>query len=380
MEGNALFEGLSSFLTENNLMNQDMLEDSLNKSEEKKEEPIKKEEEKVEDKSITPEEAEEIFKAEEQEEENGEDKTKVKKEENNEEDEPNTYSLIAQLLKEEGILEAEFKSAEEMVNTFQDVIKSGIESYKEELPDEIKSLIENYEEGVPLDEIVKLKSERIRLENITDDSLEDNIELQKTIYKDYLRNTTKFSEAKIEKEISKLLDLDELFDNSKEAIEELKQIKAEEEKELKQEAVKQKQLAEQNYRKQVNELNNRVKETKEILPGIKLTEKEQKELFKSITTPVETRGDQLYNQVMLVREKDPIGFEMKLNYYIKLGLFDETPKLDKILKSTETKAVSKLEKQLEEVTKKEIIKRNNGSRIDGEKSNTLEALKSLYNK
>jgi hypothetical protein len=375
-EKDELFGGLESFLKTNNLMEQNFLEESLAKEreEEKKEDESKKEVEKEEDKGLTEEEVEEIFKGESDEEEEKTEKKEKENEKENEESSP--YSILSQMLKEEGILESEFNSSEEMIKVFSETIKEGIESYKSELPEEIKNLIDNYEDGVPLDEIIKIKSEQIRLENIDDDKLEESEELQKTLYRNYLKATTKFSDAKIEKEISRLVDLDELLDSSKEAKEALKEIHAEEIEKAKQEALIEKQKRQEEYKEQINFLNDRIKKTSEIIPGIKINEKDQKELFKAITTPVETRGDTLYNQVMVIREKDPIGFEMKLNYYIKMGLFDEVPKFDTILKKNETKAVSKLEKDLEESLKKTFNKNSGSSKSNSsENDDIFEALK-----
>jgi hypothetical protein len=88
------------------------------------------------------------------------------------------------------------------------------------------------------------------------------------------------------------------------------------------------------------------------------------------------RGDSAYTKAMLVREKDPIGFEMKLNYYIKLGLFDETPKVDFLTKKVETKQANKLEKQIEELAQKQMLK--TGTAGKQEKNNIIEAMKNTF--
>jgi hypothetical protein len=384
MEGNELFTGLSEFLKDNNLMNQAVFEE-----EQAKPVSTEKTEEKQEEKTVEKEEESKVPQFTLDELENNKDEEKVSKEsvkeelENNEkseekaEDESNVYSLVAQILKEDGLIDTEFKSSDEMVEVFSSAIKNGIDSYKEELPDAIKELINSYEEGVPFDEILNLKSNQIRLESIDNEQLEENVELQKSLYKNYLRSTTQFSDAKIEKEINRLVDLDELFESSKEAHEHLKELSKEAEQEMIEKAKEEKIEMEKAYQEQLNQLNDKIKKTTEIIPGVKISEKEQKELFKAITTPVETRGDQMLNQVMLVREKDPFAFEMKLNYYIKLGLFDETPKFDKLTKVAETKTLTKLERQLEDEAKKKISKIGS-NRSNNEDTNTLDALKKTF--
>jgi len=377
---NELFSGLTSFLKDSNLMNQEVFEEVISKEAATKvvaEEP--KTEEKTETIGFTLEELEEAEKVE---------TTKIiEKEETAEEpektptegsEEDNVYSVISQMLREDGILDSEFKSSEEMLSAFGEAIKNGIESYKDELPEPVKKLIEGYEEGVPFEDILKIKSEQIRLDSLTDENLEENVELQKALNREYFKATTKFSDAKIEKEIQRLADLDELFDSSVEAKEALKELNKEKEAEKIEEARQNRILQEENYRKEINQLNERVSKTTEIIPGIKISEKEQKELFKAITTPVETRGSELLNQVMLVREKDPIGFEMKLNYYIKLGLFNETPDISKLTKVAETKTVSKLEKQLEDTARKNIAKSSGSSRQTSDDSDILKAASGIF--
>jgi hypothetical protein len=377
---NELFSGLTSFLKDSNLMNQEVFEEVISKEAATKvvaEEP--KTEEKTETIGFTLEELEEAEKVE---------TTKIiEKEETEEEpektptegsEEDNVYSVISQMLREDGILDSEFKSSEEMLSAFGEAIKNGIESYKDELPEPVKKLIEGYEEGVPFEDILKIKSEQIRLDSLTDENLEENVELQKALNREYFKATTKFSDVKIEKEIQRLADLDELFDSSVEAKEALKELNKEKEAEKIEEARQNRIRQEENYRKEINQLNERVSKTTEIIPGIKISEKEQKELFKAITTPVETRGSELLNQVMLVREKDPIGFEMKLNYYIKLGLFNETPDISKLTKVAETKTVSKLEKQLEDTARKNIAKSSGSSRQTSDDSDILKAASGIF--
>ena len=360
---NELFSGLTSFLKDSNGMKQEVFEEVTSKE---AADIIKAEQEKKDEKPVIEFTLEEL--------EKGEETPKV----TTEESEDNVYAIISQMLKEDGILDREFGSPKEMLDAFGDVIKNGIESYKEELPESIKQLIEGYEEGVPFEDILKIKSEQIQLDSISDETLEDNVELQKKLNREYFKATTKFSDAKIEKEIQRLADLDELFDSSLEAKEALKELNKEKEAQKIEEAKQNRLIAEENYRKQINQLNERVNKTTEIIPGIKISEKEQKELFKAITTPVETRGSELLNQVMLVREKDPIGFEMKLNYYIKLGLFNETPDISKLTQTLQTKTVSKLEKQLEETAKKNLNKASGSSRQSSEDSDILKAAGGIF--
>ena len=86
-----------------------------------------------------------------------------------------------------------------------------------------------------------------------------------------------------------------------------------------------------------------------LLVDKKITEKEQKELYQSLTSAVEYRGNQAVTLAMKTRETDPIAFDMKLNYFIKQGLFEG--KFDAVTKKVETAVTKNLEKQLEEAVR-----------------------------
>ena len=180
--------------------------------------------------------------------------------------------------------------------------------------------------------------------------------------------------------ISKSEDLDELEEEAKEALAELKEV---EYKRLESAQLETKRKALENqkaYVESVNKLNNTINEVKEIIPGVKIDDKTKKELFNMITKPAETRDGVSYSEIMLLREKNPLDFELKLNYYAKMGLFDENPKFDVIMKKSETKVLNKLERQLEEDLKSRINKSNASSRSSEDNTDIFDALKTVYKK
>ncbi len=272
-----------------------------------------------------------------------------------------------------------FDNKESLFNYFKSAAENEIKEWKNSLPQEITSIIENYEEGVPFDELLSITSNQIRLDSINDEVLSENLELQKNLVRNFYLNKG-FNESKIEKMISKSLELDELEEEATEALSELKELEAQRLEELRERTKQEQEEQRLAYEQTINDLNTTIKETKEIIPGIKLDDKAKKELFNMITKPASQKDGVNYSQVMLLREKDPIGFEVKLNYYAKLGLFDENPKFDLITKKSETKALNKLEKQLEEDLKSRINKSSANSRESDENSDVLDALKTVFKK
>jgi hypothetical protein len=378
-EKNDLFEGLGSFLVNQDAVSVDSLEKETSKKPE--EEEVEEDKDKPADNgAISLDELEKELSETNIEDED--DSSNLEEDASNPEkskDGSNIYRTLSELLKEEGIVEDTFEDKEALFNYFKSVADNNVKEWVDSLPKEISDLITNYEEGVPFDELLQIKSDQIRLNSITDESLEDNIDLQKNLVRNFYREKG-FTESKIEKMVSKSEDLDELEDEAKEALAELKES---ENKRLESIQVETKRRALENqkaYVESVNKLNSTINEVKEIIPGVKIDEKTKKELFNMITKPAETRDGVSYSEIMLLREKNPLDFELKLNYYAKMGLFDENPKFDVIMKKSETKVLNKLERQLEEDLKNRINKSNSSSRSSEENTDIFDALKTVYKK
>lgn len=376
-ENNDLFEGLGSFLINQDAVSVDSL-DKETKANTKEDEP------KLEDLAVSLEDLEEELASNEEDADTNESDKEEGREDNSDEskDSGNSsiYKTLSELLKEEGIVEETFEDKEALFTYFKTVADNNVQEWKESLPKEIADLINNYEEGVPFDELLQIKSNQIRLDSITEDKLEDNLDLQKNLVKNFYKEKG-FSETKIEKMVSKALEADELEDEAKEALAELKELENKKLENSRLEA-KKKELEEQKaYTESINKLNETINQVKEIIPGVKIDDKTKKELFNMLTKPAETRGETPISQVMLLREKNPLDFELKLNYYAKLGLFDENPKFDVIMKKSETKAVSKLEKQLEEEIKARISKSSSNRKAENpDEDDIYSALKTAFKK
>lgn len=229
-------------------------------------------------------------------------------------------------------------------------IRTGLEmvdDYKAQLPAELKFLADNWEEGVPLNELIDIRSNKIKYSLITEDKLEESVDTQKATHKDYLKRTTRFSEAKIDKEIQRLIDLDELKDESKESLKELKVMDDQAEELLKKETKKQREARVEENAKQIKAYEKYVNSTKEVIPGLKLEKKDQESILKKIIDPV---GIDVYGNpvsyLVNVRNADPQKFDTAVTYLASITTDKEgVPFNDwsKIIKTGETKATKNLE-------------------------------------
>jgi len=283
------------------------------------------------------------------------------------EEKDSPHTPLAATLQEEGLLPSDFNFDDlEKAATVEDkwkVIKSGIDKvfvdalsqeinkYKSQFENEdAKTVLEAIEKGVPIESVKENVNIKLKYKDVTDDIVGENEEIQKKILTDYYKKTTQFSKERIEKEVKNKIDTGVAPEDAVDALKELRSISEKDEKEYIKNAEKQKieyeRQVKENTDKYVKSLDDHIKNMKEILPGIKISEKEQKEVLSLLTTPVKEINGQPVNEIAVKRMSNPISFDAKLAYYIKLGLFDDKVKFDKIQAHADTKAAKNLEKLL----------------------------------
>lgn len=293
------------------------------------------------------------------------------------------FKAFGSTLVEKGVFSEElFKdfdgTIDGLVTAVDREIGYGIESYKESLPDVLKELIDNYEEGVPLDQLISTKSREISFNNITEDKLEEDVNLQKEIVRQYLESTG-LKENKIKKLIETYEDTDDLFSEAKDALGEIKDILKKEQEYIRKEQEQERKLAEQRTKELLNTVETTISKTEEIVPGIKLNEKVRKEIYSSMTQPTGRDADgNPINKVMEIRAKDPIKFEMTLHYLASLGIFEG--KWDKVISTAKTSSVKELEKLIKSNDNK--FSGSGKASIPASKSSAdlLSAIKNKYSK
>lgn len=266
-------------------------------------------------------------------------------------DSPNIYSSFAAALNEKGLLPS-LDSLEDMkidsVDDLATVFKSEIETQvKSTLVDKIgEKGYEALEKGITLAEYQQYEDNVTTLDGITEDTLEEDIELsKKVIYQDYLAQG--LNEARALRLLNKSIDAgdESILEDAKES---LVSLRASEDKRLEQltasrEAAKQAEIEEQE--KIDNDLKSAIYNTPEIIKGIKVNKTIQDKVYKSINTIVgKSPSGIMENQLMKDRRENPVDFDSKLYYLYELtkGFKD----FSKLVSKSESKAVNKLEKAL----------------------------------
>lgn len=252
------------------------------------------------------------------------------------------FTPYAKLLKEEGVLPnlnmEEFDGTADGLKTAMiNEIVGAVEMYKETLPDRVKDLINNYEEGVPLEQLLKLDKEELQVLSLDEDKIKEDISLQKETVRNYLKKTSKFSDKKIDNQIQYYEDSGELEEEALNAATELKDLlKTEKEQAVEQAKQKEKMMQDQ-ARQDLANLNKKIQDATEIIPGLKLNDKVKSELIKSMTVPAgKDKNGNPVNRIVAARMENPVDFEIKLHYLFEItkGFSDFSKLVEKGKKDT----------------------------------------------
>jgi hypothetical protein len=254
--------------------------------------------------------------------------------------------------------EAILKINEHIQGQIDESIKEGIEDYKTTLGEKARSFVESLESGIPFEDLADNYTLEERYANISTKKLEDNVELQEQVYFDLLA-LKGFSDEKIKKMVALAKEKEILLGEATDGLGEIQTTIEKERKQLKKNADDAKKERETKNDQVKAAIQKTISETKEIFSGIEITEAEKKDLVKMMTTPVNfvnKEGKKIpMSEAMALRAKNPIAYELRLNYLIKNGFFDEKPKkgaFDVFTKKVETSATRKLAEVLDKTEKR----------------------------
>ena len=187
-------------------------------------------------------------------------------------------------------------------------------------------------------------------DNLSEKDLKEDDTLQKNVYYEYLKSKN-FSDAEIREQIEDADAIGKLEDKALKAVPYLREraagiIKQEDQKKQAEEAQWTKRR-EENY----NNLMSSIDKKDEFIDGLKLNKVSKEKLKANITQPIYTDDKgKGYTSLMYKQMRNPTSFEMLVNYYDSIGLFDIDkggnfkPNISKLQKIAKTRAVSELDK------------------------------------
>jgi len=225
--------------------------------------------------------------------------------------------------------------------------------YKNSLNERQKEYINLLELGVPQEQIEHQFSIEDTYSKITDQVLSDDIELQKQIISQELK-LKGLSDTKVQAFLKSSETEERLFEDAKESRDNINSYIAEQKQKTVDDAKKEQVKLDEKEQELQKEIKTTIEKLDEILPGIKISANEKTKLNELMTKPIEEKvvsGKKVgINLINKTRSENKVLFDLKLNYFINLGLFNSDNKVDlsKIMKKVTSTNADKLAARLKE--------------------------------
>lgn len=271
--------------------------------------------------------------------------------------------LHAATLHEEGILPTldleslKGKPFKEAMQLFKEAEKKyfeeGKNSYVNSLSDRQKEFLEMIELGIPQEQVEHQITLEDAYSKVTDQALSDDVELQKQMVIQDLK-LKGLSDTKVQVFVKAAETEERLFEEAKEARDNITKYIGDQKKTAIEEAKNAQIEADKKEQELQKEIKSTIEKIDEILPGIKVSAAEKTKLYDYMTKPV---GETVINGkkvpidlINKTRMENRVLFDLKLKYFIELGLFSDDKKTDlsKIIKKVTSTNADKLTKRLSE--------------------------------
>ncbi len=260
----------------------------------------------------------------------------------NGESSPSLYSSLAKVLAEEGLLsslseDSKVETVDDLVEAFRKEIKNNEYS---NLNENQKKYLKGLEAGIPEPVVQEQLSIEAQLNSITPDELKANTDLRRQIIlNDFVLKG--YSKDRAEKLTQRSFDIGEDESDALDALDGVKGFYQKEYERKIQEAETVKAEAAKKYQEDLENLKKTITEFNEVIPGLKISEKDKIKVYETATKAVGEYNGKPINAVMKAKLEDPINFESKLNYLFYIT--DGFKNFNKVKQSVKTKAVKELD-------------------------------------
>jgi len=277
---------------------------------------------------------------------------------------PNMYAAIIKDMVKDGILSAgEEEELDEllkdanadtikqlMTGTVENAFKAKEANWKNNFSGAKKKFLEIEDAFTDADQAIQAAQRLEFFENVTSEDIAEDVNLQKNIYYDYLKSKG-FSDNDAAEAIEEAEAIDKLAEKATKFLPQLKKGANDiVEYARQQKSAEQQAIAERN-KEVFNNLMKTVDEKESFIPGLNLNKVSREKLKNNITAPVYTdKEGRQYTSLMYKQMRNPGEFEMLINYYDSLGLFNLTkegafkPDISKLKNVAKTAAVSEIDK------------------------------------
>jgi len=304
--------------------------------------------------------------------EKGDDSVTTKTVETTTETKPNTdstsknevvYKALMKELVNAGVLTVEemekldempgnFDSIKELVNkTVETNFKAKEDNWKKSLSPAKKRFLEIEDAFDETDQAILMAQRLEFFDNVSEDAIKQDENLQKQIYWEQLK-AKNFSDADALEAIEDAVAINKLEEKALKAVPELK-ASAKSYIDQSREAIQQKSKAEQEAQtKAFEQLLANIDSREAFIDGLNLNKVAKDKLKNNIMNPVHTdpKTGKEFNSLMYKQQRNPVEFEMLINYYDTLGLFNLDkegkfkPDISKLKQVAKTAAINDLDK------------------------------------
>ena len=259
-----------------------------------------------------------------------------------------TSTQVEQLEELPGTLD----TIKDLVNqTVKQKFASAEEAWKNNMPAAKKRFLEIEDAFDETDQAIMMAQRLEFFDNIDEKALEEDENLQKQVYFDLLKSKN-FSDQDATDAIDDAVSMNKLKDKALKAIPELKQeaehyvgqAKAYKEERTKKEIAQQ----EEAFKSLISHIDSR----ESFIDGLNLNKPTKDKLKANILNPIykDPKSGREYNSLMYKQQRNPVEFEMLINYYDTLGLFNLDkqgkfkPDISKLKAVAKTAAINDLDK------------------------------------
>jgi len=254
------------------------------------------------------------------------------------------YSVLAEFLKEKGVLPDSIEVQDE--DTFIESIQKTIEAEKYKgLSDAQKAYLESIESGMSENDAKVISNAVKNLDSIDRKVVSEDKSLAEGLIKEDLK-AQGWNDARIQKHIERLEKLGELEDEAMVSKENLKRMTVEETQRLKEEAEKAKKTRLEEEQNQVKALKDAIYKSDKVFENFRVDDRLKNKVYELMTTPVGKAPDGTpINALIKDRLEDVVDFEKRLYYAYTLtnGFRD----IKKLQRKAENSAAKKLKAAVE---------------------------------
>ena len=277
-------------------------------------------------------------------------------------------------------LEGSLDTIKELMNkTVQTNFKAAEKQWKDNMPAAKKRFLEIEDAFDETDQAIMMAQRLEFFNQIDEESIKSDENLQKEIYYDLLKSKN-FSDEQAVEAIQDAIDVKKLESRAIKAVPELKgQANAvvTQAKEYKANRTK-KEIETQN--KAFESLISNIDARQSFIDGMSLNKIHKDKIKQNILNPVykDNKSGREYNSLMYKQTRNPAEFEMLINYYDTLGLFNLDkegkfkPDISKLKQVAKTKAINDLDKII--ATEDRNVGRNTSVETSEKTGNILDML------